>query len=77
MVPAGFPHRYACLWDVQQGDAQTMAPLPDEGFDFVHSSHRLEHLRDPAEGQRNGFRLLKSVSHLMVFLPDKVAAKRL
>ena len=37
-------------WDIEDGDAQFLESVADESFDFVFSSHCLEHLRDPAEG---------------------------
>ena len=40
-------------WDWEDGDAQFMKGVADGVFDFVHSSHCLEHLVDPAEGMRN------------------------
>src|SRR5277367_5550020 len=41
------------VWDVGDGDAQKMAGVEDETYNFVHSSHCLEHLVDPLEGLRN------------------------
>jgi len=37
-------------WDLEDGDAQFLAGVPHASLDFVHSSHCLEHLRDPQEG---------------------------
>lgn len=58
-------------WDLPDGDAQLMAGVPDESFDFVHSSHCLEHLRDPAEGLKNWFRVLKPCGHMVLVVPDE------
>lgn len=58
-------------WDLSDGDAQLMAGVPDEKFDFVFSSHCLEHLRDPAEGLRNWLRILKRGGHLVITIPDE------
>jgi hypothetical protein len=38
------------IWDLQDGDAQFMNGVPSEYFDFVVSSHCLEHLVDPSIG---------------------------
>ena len=57
--------------DLRDGDGQTMAGTPDAHYDFVHSSHCLEHLRDPEEGLRNWFRILKPGGHLIVTVPDE------
>ena len=45
------------VWDLEDGDAQFMAGVPDNSLDFVHSSHCLEHLNDPTEGLRNWLRI--------------------
>jgi SAM-dependent methyltransferase len=58
-------------WDIEDGDAQLMASAGDGSFDFVFSSHCLEHLRDPAEGLRNWFRILKAGGHLVITVPDE------
>lgn len=34
------------LWDLQNGDAQYLHSIQDNTFDFVYSSHCLEHMRD-------------------------------
>lgn len=34
-------------WDLQDADAQLLQGVANESFGFVHSSHCLEHLRDP------------------------------
>lgn len=34
------------LWDLQNGDAQYLHRIQDNVFDFVYSSHCLEHMRD-------------------------------
>jgi SAM-dependent methyltransferase len=58
-------------WDLADGDAQEMAGVPDGKLDFVHSSHCLEHLRDPAAGLRNWLRILKPGGHMIVTVPDE------
>jgi SAM-dependent methyltransferase len=59
------------VWDLPQGDAQMMAGVADESFDFVHSSHCLEHLHDPTQGLANWFRILKPGGHLILLVPDE------
>jgi SAM-dependent methyltransferase len=67
-----FPRmREVRVWDRADGDAQFMAGVADESFDFVHSSHCLEHLEDPAAGLKNWFRILKPGGHLIVTVPDE------
>jgi SAM-dependent methyltransferase len=58
-------------WDMQDGDAEHMNGVPDETYDFVHSSHCLEHLKDPTAGLRNWFRILRAGGVLVVTLPDE------
>lgn len=58
-------------WDVSDGDAQFLASVKDETFDFVHSSHCLEHLVDPAVALGHWFRVLKPGGYLVMLLPDE------
>jgi SAM-dependent methyltransferase len=58
-------------WDLEDGDAQHLAGVADDSYDFVHSSHCLEHLRDPIEGLRNWLRVVKPASHVIVTVPDE------
>ncbi|MEW5789222.1 MAG: class I SAM-dependent methyltransferase [Pseudomonadota bacterium] len=58
-------------WDLEDGDAQDMAGLPDASMDFVHSSHCLEHMRDPAMALGNWFRILRPGGHLILTVPDE------
>lgn len=58
-------------WDVAEGDAQVLSTMPDDVYDFVYSSHCLEHLVDPRDGLRNWFRVLKPGGHLVVVVPDE------
>jgi len=58
-------------WDMPNGDAQFMAGVADASFDFVHSSHCLEHLVDPVQGLANWLRIVKPGGHLIVTVPDE------
>lgn len=58
-------------WDLPDGDAQLMASVPDASFDFVNSSHCLEHMRDPVETMRNWARILKPNGHMVILVPDE------
>jgi SAM-dependent methyltransferase len=40
-------------------------------FDFVHSSHCLEHMRNPEEALTNWLRVLKPGGYLIVTVPDE------
>jgi SAM-dependent methyltransferase len=58
-------------WDWEDGDAQIMAGVPDQEYDFVHSSHCLEHLIDPREGLANWLRVVRHGGYLVVTVPDE------
>lgn len=64
------PEGSVLAWDVAQGDAQELAGLPDAEFDFVYSSHCLEHLRDVGRALTNWARVLRPGGHLYVVVPD-------
>jgi len=58
-------------YDAPQGDAQTLANVDDDSFDFLFSSHCLEHMRDPAEALSNWIRVVRPGGHLVVAVPDE------
>lgn len=58
-------------WDIEDGDAQHMAGVPDASFDFVHSSHCLEHLPDPAAALRHWMRIVRPGGYLIITVPDE------
>lgn len=58
-------------WDLSDGDAQLMASAPDNSYDFVHSSHCLEHLYDPYEAFDNWIRICRQGGHIIVTIPDE------
>jgi SAM-dependent methyltransferase len=59
------------VWDWEDGDAQQLAGVAPESLDFVHSSHCLEHLRDPAAGLAAWFRAVKPNGFLILTVPDE------
>lgn len=64
-------------WDVNDGDAQLMAGVADNSFDFVYSSHCLEHMRDVPESLQNWTRILRPGGHLYVVVPDYILYEKL
>lgn len=58
-------------WDMPDGDAQQLASIANNSLDFVHSSHCLEHMRDPKEALHHWLRVLKPNGHLVVMIPDE------
>jgi ubiquinone/menaquinone biosynthesis C-methylase UbiE len=67
-----FPLIKSCVpWDLENGDAQYLEGVQDEIFDFVHSSHSLEHMVDPNIALHNWIRVLKPGGHLIITVPDE------
>ena len=58
-------------WDKQDGDAQFMSTVPNNTYDFVLSSHCLEHMHDPYEAIKNWLRILKTQGHMILVVPDE------
>ncbi len=63
-------------WDVENGDAHELSGLADASFDFVYSSHLLEHVRYPARAVRTWWRVLRPGGHLILYVPDRELAER-
>ena len=57
-------------FDKEDGDALYMAAVEDESYDFVYSSHCLEHMPDVRLALRNWVRILKTGGILYVVVPD-------
>lgn len=67
-----FPRMRSCRnWDLPDGDAQLMEGVPDSQYDFVHSSHCLEHMREVPEALYHWARILKPGGFLIVTVPDE------
>ena len=59
------------IWDRAQGDGQTLDGVADDSYDFLYSSHCLEHLVDPLAALRNWLRVVRPGGHLVVVVPDE------
>jgi len=57
-------------WDLADGDAQELRGVGDNAYDFLNSSHCLEHLHDPYTGLRNWIRVVKPGGFVVVTVPD-------
>jgi SAM-dependent methyltransferase len=67
-----FPLMKSCRgWDLPDGDAEEMESVLDNTFDFVHSSHCLEHMQNPIVAMNNWLRILKPGGHLICLIPDE------
>jgi SAM-dependent methyltransferase len=58
-------------WDKAQGDAQTLPGIAPASFDWVYSSHCLEHLIDPWGAVRRWCDVLKPGGYLLFAVPDE------
>ena len=58
-------------WDFRNGDAQYLAGIEDESFDFVYSSHCLEHMYDVRIALQNWFRVVRRGGYLLLAIPHR------
>lgn len=67
-----FPLMTSCRsWDQTDGDAEFVQSVGDNTFDFVHSSHCLEHLHSPWNALKNWIRICKPGGYLVITVPDE------
>jgi SAM-dependent methyltransferase len=67
-----FPLMAGCRpWEMADGDAQFMGGAADNAFDFVHSSHCLEHMVEPSIAFSNWLRVLKPRGYMVLVVPDE------
>jgi len=61
-----------CLgWDIEDGDAQYLDSIPSEEFNFLYSSHLLEHLDDVNVAIKNWWRVIKKNGYMILYLPER------
>lgn len=58
-------------WEFRNGDAQYLADVEDESFDFVYSSHGLEHMYDVQTSLKNWFRVVRKGGYLILAIPHR------
>lgn len=58
-------------WDIVDGDAQDLAGVPDASFDWLFSSHVLEHLPSPRRALCNWLRVVKPGGWLLISVPHR------
>ncbi len=59
------------VWDAEHGNAQYLLGLEDKSYDFVYSSHTLEHMQDPAVALRQWWRVVTDGGFLILYIPDR------
>ena len=58
-------------FDLEHGDANVVSQFVKEQFDFVYSSHCLEHMYDPRMTILDWWKLVKPGGYLFVVVPDE------
>lgn len=58
-------------FDLKDGDANHITDYVREQFDFVFSSHCLEHMHDPKMAILEWWKLVKPGGHLFIIVPDE------
>jgi SAM-dependent methyltransferase len=58
-------------YDFEHGDAQFLNNIQDETYDFVYSSHTLEHLDDVVTALKNWYRVVKKNGYLILYIPHR------
>jgi SAM-dependent methyltransferase len=58
-------------FDIEDGDANFITKFVDETFDFVFSSHCLEHMINPKEALLEWWKLVKPGGYLIFIVPDE------
>lgn len=70
-----FQHAFPRIVDVfeldqHNGNAETLEHHRDNSYEFLHSSHCLEHLQDPGAALGHWVRVVKHGGHLIITVPD-------
>lgn len=58
-------------FDFEHGDAQYLSNIRDNSYDFVYSSHTIEHLSNPDVAIKNWFRVLRPNGFLIIYAPHR------
>jgi SAM-dependent methyltransferase len=59
------------IFDLEQGDANNITRYVNEQFDFVYSSHCLEHMQDAKGAIREWWQLVRPGGYLFIIVPDE------
>lgn len=63
-------------WDWEHGDAQYMATVPDNMYDFVVASHCFEHMVNPYIALENWIRIVKPGGYIIITIPEEFLYER-
>ena len=64
--------RWARGWDIKDGDANIVSKyIGDEKYDWVFSSHTLEHMNDPFVTIADWWSIVREGGHLVIAIPDE------
>lgn len=58
-------------WDFEHGDATFLDGIKDESFDYVYSSHTLEHVFNVTTTLKNWYRVLKPNGYMILYIPHR------
>jgi len=64
-------HSSATGWDFEHGDAQILTSIPNSSFNYVYSSHTLEHMINPSLALHNWWRAVKPGGYLILYVPER------
>ncbi len=64
-------HESAQGWDEENGDAQYLNGVRSEEYDYVYSSHTLEHMVNPRVALRNWWNAVKPGGYLILYIPHR------
>lgn len=70
--PLHVPNGTVRPWDIHDGDGQDLETVKDGEYDFVYSSHFLEHAKDIQTALRNWRRVVRSGGFLYIVVPDYI-----
>ncbi len=63
-------------WDLEDGDAQLLTTVQNDYYDFVHSSHCLEHMRNIGIALDNWIRVCRPGGYITIVIPDEELYER-
>jgi len=58
-------------FDIEDGDAHYIKKVINNKYDYVYSSHLLEHLDEPAIAIKNWWKVIKKNGFLILYIPDR------